>query len=832
MVIDLQITNNSIGKPRKIFPDSHGEVSHNIYYQDQLALIREHLLNPTEVKFNVEDDGTKRKRLTTISSEISDVSEESVSSTSTIRDKKKIPDGGYGWVIVFASLMVSLIADGISFSFGLLYSELLDYFEEGTTKTAWIGSLFMSVPLISGPIMSNLVDKYGCQKMTMIGGILGCAGFVLSAFSNSVEMLYITFGVIAGVGLGVIYVTAVVSIAFWFESKRNFATGIGASGTGIGTFLYAPFTQWLISYYGWRGATLILGGTLLNFCVFGALMIDPEWLVEENKLEARSQSMQTFSNSSMCLDEIKKLIETGAKKEDLLDTLVTNVNTEANQQIYDPDIIHAKKYQSELLLPTFISNNEMVNFDDLRPNSRLSLRPDQLISPETNSETEQEKKCETKDSVDDLKMENNRMQCKIASIETLNTSEKASSTDRDIDLSSLNLAINQNEHILIDFHDEFYTSLRSGLHGSRYSLNDKIFSNNSFTNDIKNEIRGNSLNIIYESHAFPINYRSFLQPNEKLKSIHERDEKLPVRNKGKNSHKKRYSLSNTGNLKRNPSLRYSNYLKNMRVHRNSIHYRGAMLSTHRYRLKASSCPNIYRNSMTTIARENNDVWYDDFVDIIKSVFDFSLFLRYKFGMMSLSTLFLFIWYIIPYFYITEYLLKFNYTEEASAYLISIIGIFNTFGMVALGWIGDQPWCNVTKTYAFCLFLCGLSMFAIPLATWSYTFLMTLCAIFGVTFGSSFSFTPMITSRLVDMDDFTLAYGLILLVQGIGSLVGPPLSGWIFDVTNRWDYSFYLGGIFVTLSGVLAYVIGPLEVEGDGDGNSNNNAKDYQLKKPI
>lgn len=184
--------------------------------------------------------------------------------------------------------------------------------------------------------------------MTMIGGLLGCAGFVLSSISNSVEVLFITFGLVAGLGLGVIYVTAVVSIAFWFESKRTFATGIGASGTGIGTFLYAPFTQWLISYYGWRGATLILGGTLLNFCVFGALMIDPDWLIEENKLEARSQSIQTFSNSSMCLDEIKKLIETGAPKEDLLDTLVTNFNTEANQLIQDPDIVHSKKYQSEV----------------------------------------------------------------------------------------------------------------------------------------------------------------------------------------------------------------------------------------------------------------------------------------------------------------------------------------------------------------------------------------------------------------------------------------------------------------------------------------------------
>lgn len=76
------------------------------------------------------------------------------------------------------------------------------------------------------------------------------------------------------------------------------------------------------------------------------------------------------------------------------------------------------------------------------------------------------------------------------------------------------------------------------------------------------------------------------------------------------------------------------------------------------------------------------------------------------------------------------------------------------------------------------------MFMIPLATSSYWFLMILCAVFGITFGSSFSFTPMITSRLVEMDDFTLAYGLILLAQGIGSLIGPPLAGSIYQLTNR------------------------------------------------
>lgn len=123
----------------------------------------------------------------------------------------------------------------------------------------------------------------------------------------------------------------------------------------------------------------------------------------------------------------------------------------------------------------------------------------------------------------------------------------------------------------------------------------------------------------------------------------------------------------------------------------------------------------------------------------------------------------------------------------------------------LGWVGDQKWCNVTKTYAVCLLceltlsnashkadchktffisVCGIAMFSIPLVTFSYGTLVVACALFGVTFASSFSFTPIITSRLVDMDDFTLAYGLILLVQGVGSLVGPPLAGFIYDTTNR------------------------------------------------
>lgn len=52
---------------------------------------------------------------------------------------------------------------------------------------------------------------------------------------------------------------------------------------GIGTFVYAPLTQYWIEEYGWRGTILLLAGTFLQMCICGALMKDPEWWIREQK---------------------------------------------------------------------------------------------------------------------------------------------------------------------------------------------------------------------------------------------------------------------------------------------------------------------------------------------------------------------------------------------------------------------------------------------------------------------------------------------------------------------------------------------------------------------
>jgi MFS family permease len=96
--------------------------------------------------------------------------------------------------------------------------------------------------------------------------------------------------------------------------------------------------------------------------------------------------------------------------------------------------------------------------------------------------------------------------------------------------------------------------------------------------------------------------------------------------------------------------------------------------------------------------------------------------------------------------------------------------------VLFGWAADRPWLNVAKTYTVCLLGTGLFVVAMPLVSDHLGGLIVVGAGFGAFFASTYSFTPPLLVELVPLDRFTTAYGLSLLCQGIGNLLGPPLAG--------------------------------------------------------
>lgn len=60
------------------------------------------------------------------------------------------PDGGWGWVVTFSSFMISFLVDGVCFTFGLLFTEFLEYFGESKGKTSLLGSVLNGAYLSLG----------------------------------------------------------------------------------------------------------------------------------------------------------------------------------------------------------------------------------------------------------------------------------------------------------------------------------------------------------------------------------------------------------------------------------------------------------------------------------------------------------------------------------------------------------------------------------------------------------------------------------------------------------------------------------------------------------
>ncbi|XP_061169913.1 monocarboxylate transporter 14-like [Saccostrea echinata] len=203
---------------------------------------------------------------------------ESYDSTDSVGDLIPTPpDGGWGWVIVFSSLLCNIIVDGIGYAFGVLLPQWEEVFHESPGKISLVGSLLVGVYLCAGPLVSGLTNKFGCRPVTFAGSCLACLGFLLASFSSSINVLMLTYGIMGGLGFGLIYLPAIVSVGFYFEKKRAIATGIAVSGSGIGTFIFAPANAAMLEAYDWKFMLVIHAGIILNGCVCAMVMrpLDP-----------------------------------------------------------------------------------------------------------------------------------------------------------------------------------------------------------------------------------------------------------------------------------------------------------------------------------------------------------------------------------------------------------------------------------------------------------------------------------------------------------------------------------------------------------------------------
>lgn len=184
----------------------------------------------------------------------------------------KAPDGGWGWAVLLGCFAIT----GFSYAFpkavSVFFKELIREFGVGYSDTAWISSILLAMLYGTGPLCSVCVNRFGCRPVMLVGGLLASLGMVVAAFCRSIIQLYLTTGVITGLGLALNFQPSLIMLNRYFSQRRPLANGLAAAGSPVFLCALSPLGQVLQDHYGWRGGFLILGGLLLHCCVCAALM--------------------------------------------------------------------------------------------------------------------------------------------------------------------------------------------------------------------------------------------------------------------------------------------------------------------------------------------------------------------------------------------------------------------------------------------------------------------------------------------------------------------------------------------------------------------------------
>uniref|UniRef100_A0A667WR40 Solute carrier family 16 member 3 n=1 Tax=Myripristis murdjan TaxID=586833 RepID=A0A667WR40_9TELE len=138
----------------------------------------------------------------------------------------KAPDGGWGWAVLVGCFVIT----GFSYAFpkavSVFFKELIREFGVGYSDTAWISSILLAMLYGTGPLCSVLVNKFGCRPVMMVGGLFASLGMIMASFATSIIHIYLSTGVVTGLGLALNFQPSLIMLNRYFSEKRPLANGL------------------------------------------------------------------------------------------------------------------------------------------------------------------------------------------------------------------------------------------------------------------------------------------------------------------------------------------------------------------------------------------------------------------------------------------------------------------------------------------------------------------------------------------------------------------------------------------------------------------------------
>jgi len=157
------------------------------------------------------------------------------------------------------------------------------------------------------PAQGWLVDRFGPRLLLSLGAVLVGLSWVLAASATSVVVLYLTYGVLGGIGTGIIYIGVIGLMVRWFPDRRGFVTGLAAAGYGVGAILTTFPINSMLKSSGYHHTLLVFGiiqGLIALLAAQGlrrppAAVHGQQTSTEAAKSFSRTQSVRSYAPRQM-----------------------------------------------------------------------------------------------------------------------------------------------------------------------------------------------------------------------------------------------------------------------------------------------------------------------------------------------------------------------------------------------------------------------------------------------------------------------------------------------------------------------------------------------------
>lgn len=157
---------------------------------------------------------------------------------------------------------------GIFLTYGVFFNKVASEFQQHALSTSSVFAVFAIAYSLSSLLFGKLMMSQGAARAILLGGLMMTAGFAASSLAQSIIMLELTYGAIAGSGSGSMWLPTSYAVFESFDSSKiRSVTGIVSAGTAFGSLFFSPFEAFSIVHFGWRLTFIFLAVIVAVFAI-------------------------------------------------------------------------------------------------------------------------------------------------------------------------------------------------------------------------------------------------------------------------------------------------------------------------------------------------------------------------------------------------------------------------------------------------------------------------------------------------------------------------------------------------------------------------------------